>query len=140
MTAYSKDEAQAIKDWYNEWAKIPNYLATVSFALIAFSFSQLLPPDKTSSSYLANAWLVLIGSAALSFLSMVCAYASFDLSSRLHLSELIAKLGLVVPAESTRWIRCLGKVSFYSAIIASILILSGISLMAGHVFVNLSFK
>jgi hypothetical protein len=140
MTSFSKDEAEAIKDWYNEWGKIPTYLATISFALLAFSFSQLLPASKTSSNYLTGAWIVLIASAAFSFISIVTAYAAFDLASRIHLSELIANLGMDVPRPNTPWVRRLGKVSFAAAIVSTLLILAGICLLAVHVFANISIK
>jgi len=136
MTSFSKDEAQAIKDWYNEWAKIPTYLATISFALVAFSFSQLLPAHKANSLCLTTAWVVLIAGAAFSFVSIVTAYAAFDLASRIHLSKLIANLGMDVPRRDTPWVRRLGKVSFAASIVATLLILTGICLLAVHVFAN----
>ncbi len=138
MTSFSKDEAEAIKDWYNEWAKIPTYLATVSFALIAFSFSQLLPAAKAGSSYLAVAWVVLIVSGGFSFVSIVTAYAAFDLASRIHLSRLIASLGMDVPRGNTPWVRRLGKISFGSAMVSTLLILAGISFLAAYVLSNIA--
>jgi hypothetical protein len=138
MTSFSKDEAQAIKDWYNEWAKIPTYLATISFGLIAFSFSQLLPAYQRGSSYLTVAWVMLIASAAISFISVVTAYASFDLALRIHLSRLIENLGMDVPKANTPWVRRLGKVSFAAAILSTLLIVGGISCLAAHVFSNIA--
>src|SRR5207248_4622079 len=100
----------------------------------------LLPAYKRTSHYLTTAWVVLIVSAACSFVSIVTAYAAFDLASRIHLSELIANLGMDVPRADTPWVRRLGKVSFTASILSTLLILAGICLLALHVFANIATK
>jgi len=132
MATPESDAIQVVRDWYTEWCKFPKYLATASLAFLAFSFTELLAESKMGLGYLFTAWILLGGSAFLSFIGMLGAYASFDVWNRRFLRETIEPLGIKHPEERTRWIRRWGKISYRSTFLAAVLLLVATGFLGLH--------
>jgi hypothetical protein len=129
MPIFSEKEFQAIKDWYTEWSRIPTYIATVSFAAIAFSITNLWQKDPTqigqALSLLKWSWLFLGLSAGLSSSAIFFGYLAFDLGVRLHLTDALRSLSIKAPSRGTRWIRSLGIASGLCSLLAILALLTG---------------
>lgn len=129
MPSYDDKSFQAIKDWYTEWSRIPTYIATVSFAAIAFSITNLWQKDTsllTPSLYLLKwSWVFLGLSAGLASVAIFFGYLAFDLGVRIHLKDTLETLSIKSPTQTTRWIRSLGISSGACSLLAIILLLIG---------------
>ena len=129
MPVFSDKEFQNIKEWYTEWNRIPTYIATVSFAAIAFSITSLWQKDPTQLqqhlTLLKWSWLFLGLSAGLSSSAIFFGYLAFDLGVRLHLTDALRSLFIKAPSHGTKWIRSLGIASGLCGLLAILLLLTG---------------
>lgn len=126
------DEKQfdALRNWYTEWSKFPQYLLTASIATVAFSVSVLLPstPDRgwisTAAAFLAVAAAVFAGG------SMVCAYLAFEIGARLHLAPALAQFSLKDPVSRRGRVRPLSIAAWrlmFGALVLLLLAVAGVA-------------
>jgi hypothetical protein len=125
MLTFNEKAFQAIKDWYTEWSRIPTYIATISFAAIAFSITNLWQKDPAPLTLLKWSWLFLGLSAGLSSCAIFFGYLAFDLGVRLHLTDTLKALSIKAPSRSTKWIRSLGIASGVCSLLAILVLLTG---------------
>jgi hypothetical protein len=129
MPTFNEKSFQAIKDWYTEWSRIPTYIATISFAAIAFSITNLWQKDTillTPSIFLLKwSWVFLGLSAGLASSGIFFGYLAFDLGVRIHLKDTLQTLSIKSPTRTTKWIRALGICSGVCSLLAIVLLLIG---------------
>ena len=124
----TENQFNAIKVWYEEWSKIPRYLASAGLAFLAFSLTDLLPQSiggHSDTGYLEAAWSFLSLSCLLASIAIIAAYSAFDLASRIYLAEILKASGMATPKLETKWVSTLGKVSYRTSALALILLLAG---------------
>jgi hypothetical protein len=115
-------------------------LATVSLALLAFSFTDLLPKVEASSQplallFLKTGWIALSLGLVFSAAGLLCAYVSFDIGARLYLGELLKSLGMGVPSKTTRSVSRWGKVSFRATALSLLALLIGALSLTCYTFI-----
>lgn len=129
MPTFDEQSFQAIKDWYTEWSRIPTYIATISFAAIAFSITNLWQSDSKilpeSLSLLKWSWICLVLSAGLASAGIFLSYITFDLGVRVHIKDTLQTLSIKYPSLRTRWIGYLGRGSWVCTLLAIVLLLLG---------------
>jgi len=130
MSAFENESFDGIKTWYAEWSRIPTYVATIAFAAIAFSVTELLNKREATSPvgnvcYLKASWLCLGVSALLASIGIFLIYMSFDLTMRIHLKNDLGAVSMKAPRENTLWIRRFGIGSWCCTLAAMVFLLFG---------------
>ena len=118
---------KTVREWYSEWQKIPTLLATAALALLAFSLTTLLSrsPSNSGLTILHTCWFCLFVSALSAGISLFTGYASFEIFTRVRLSDLLKSMSMKAPDASTKWVHLLGKASHLFAIMSLLTLLSG---------------
>ena len=130
-----EEDYKVVKEWYGEWQKIPTLLATAALALLAFSLTTLLPRSSTSSlTILRTCWGCLAVSALSASLSLFAAYTSFEILTRVRISDLLKNMSMKAPDANTKWIRRFGRASHRLAFLSLLALLAGAIGLALYAF------
>ena len=106
MREMNPTEFQAVKEWYKEWVRFPQYSITAALAILAFSLTNFVLKNdgkviEADTTYVRLSWILLGVSTLLSSIGMFAAYGAFDIGARLHLPELLQSLHMEPPASDT---------------------------------------